>query len=498
MADAYAGWTLQPAAPAAAPADYSGWKLQPVDAPAAPEQDPRAVVGNAVMSGLRGVSQWANTPSDAMAPIIAQQKATNTGGMIGKESSDPAAAIASFTSGIPGFSQHDTSPEFDERMGRFREQHPVASFLLPAAGALGKPGFLPATSAPAQAGVGGGGLADLLEQAGIKAGRRALSGGGTISGAKALSDDAVREALRSGAIKFGGTLQGASERLNALREAVGAQKGAIIDALEKSGIVGPEAEAMAQQYLAEGRAAGATSMNPAVPRVYENAAEQLVGRPAGHMSPAMPAKPTVNGRLGLSQAEDLKGSLQDMAESAYRQMQPHEVGSAQKATASMMRQAVEDEIARQAPGASPQTQAIANQFVPVKQRLGNIIEASDVASTAANRASKNRFFSLSDYVAGAGGLATGEPVTAITSSVIPHFARTRGSSSVAAAAWTGSDIARKLTQIAVTNPQALGKFALPLTNAFKSGPQEVAATHLKLSVDPSYQDLLHRVAEAKR
>lgn len=114
-------------------------------------------LGGMAKDAVSSALSWANTPSAAMQPIIDQNKAgqqegsfwKGQGGIIGKDSSDPAAALASFTSGIPGFAQHDTSPTFDERMGRFREQHPVASFLLPIAAAGARPGYLPPTTAAA-------------------------------------------------------------------------------------------------------------------------------------------------------------------------------------------------------------------------------------------------------------------------------------------------------------------------------------------------------------
>lgn len=180
-------------------------------------------------------------------------------------------------------------------------------------------------------------LAGPLREAAVGTARRILRNtGGSLSAAKPLSSEAAQEVLDMGIIKPFGTSKGAATRLAAARSAVGDEYGKIVQALEARGITGPQADALAQQYAAEGASVGARSMNPAVPRAYETAADQLAG------------KPTVNGRLGLTQAEDLKRSLQDQATSAYKQMQPGELARAHEETASMMRQAVEDEIAKQA------------------------------------------------------------------------------------------------------------------------------------------------------
>jgi hypothetical protein len=57
--------------------------------------------------------------------------------------------------------------------------------------------------------------------------------------------------------------------------------------------------------------------------------------------------------------------------------------------------------------------------------------------------------------------------------------------------------AEKMAQLATVNPEAVGKFAVPLMQAASKGPDSLAAEHLKQSVDPAYQDMLHKLAEGE-
>lgn len=270
-------------------------------------------------------------------------------------------------------------------------------------------------------------VADLLMGGARAAGRRVLTNvSNSLSKAKPLSDAAVDTAAEHGAFKVFGTSGGAAGRLEAAREEMGQEYARIVSELEKQGITGPDAARLAAQYAARGQTVNASTMNPSVPKIYETAAQQVAGKPA-------PA-----GRLDLSQTEELKRSLQDQARSAYAQRQPNEVGQAHEDTASMMRHAVEDAIMQQAAGANRAmrrsgVQDLADQFVPVKQELGNLIEASNVAREGMARASKRNFLSLPDIIAAAGeGPAAG---------VATHLLRSRGASTAAVTLRGASNLA---------------------------------------------------------
>lgn len=333
-----------------------------------------------------------------------------------------------------------------------------------------------------------------LDKLAIGMGRKALAGGGAISVTKPLSDAAVREALDSGAIKLGGTVGGASERLGNLRAGVGDQYGKIVDSLMAHGVRGPEAETMAERLAAEGRSIASSNTNPAVRSAYDKEALALRAREpaeaAGEEGAFTVARDS-EGRLSLRQAENMKRSLQDRATSAYKQLDPSEVGEAHMGVASLYRQANEDAIDQgvRASG-DPFSEALGAQFVPVKQRLGNLIEAGNVADQAASRAARNKSLSLTDTIAGAAGLAHGTG-GAVMAAGANKLLRTRGPSTAAVALSAAS----KLAGMAQTQPQALGKFAAPLAQAAARGADAIAATHYTLSQDPAYQALTHALSE---
>lgn len=292
-------------------------------------------------------------------------------------------------------------------------------------------------------------LGAVLDKGAVGTARRVLmNSAASLSNKRKLSDDAVREALHSGAITVGGTSEGAASRLEGLRETVGDQYGGIVNELEKAGMVGSSAPALSQQISNAGRGVGDASINPAAPAIYRSAAEQVANKPT-IFGPGE-ATPT---RLMLSQQEQMKRSAQGMAKSAYQQMQPGEVGLAHEDVASMLRQSVEDEIARQSPAAGPAVQQLADSFVPVKDRLGRLIEASDVARAGMNRSAKRHAFSLSDIMMASGGMAHGGPLEAGAAGIASHLLRSRGPSTAARLMDMGAQGADFLTGPAVTPAQ---------------------------------------------
>jgi hypothetical protein len=282
---------------------------------------------------------------------------------------------------------------------------------------------------------------DALRSGAIGTARRILvNKTGSLSAAKALPAEAVQEVLDSGVIRPLGTSAGAAQRLQDLRETVGNQYAQIVNDLENAGITGPNAQALAQKYMQEASMARAHTMNPAVPGVFETAAEQ-VGSKTG-------------GNLFLSQGEQLKRSLQGMAKSAYQQLQPNEVGKAHEAAASMMRQAIEDEVTKQASGAGPVAQEAAAAFEPVKERLSHLIAAGKVADQGMSRAANRHAFSLRDALAASGGMAHGGPIGAVGGGIASHVLGSRGASTAASAMNAGANALDWLTNPALTPAQA--------------------------------------------
>lgn len=351
--------------------------------------------------------------------------------------------------------------------------------------------------------------------------RRFLSG--TQSGLASkvpLSDAAVEEAFAQGAIKPLSTIESASAKLQSARDAVGEQYAQTIAALEKAGIRGPEADALAKQFANKAAEVDANTMQPGVSKAYESAGARLLrltkpkpisslanapaapgaapvsnlsayqdsmnANPKGDLatlltaraSPAAgsPLTPAAAGPLGtapletapiflpdsvrmpnpqplgisalakqppggeealsdalnasprltLTQAENLKRSLQDKATGAYQRVRSNELGDANKDAASMLRAAVEKSVDDQAALAP---EAAAN-FVPVKQQLSRLIPASDAANATAARMLRNHVIGLKETT-----LAAGDPGKLLLAALL----KGRGTSTAAAAARGGAN-----------------------------------------------------------
>lgn len=293
---------------------------------------------------------------------------------------------------------------------------------------------------------------ELLERLGISQGRKVLTGGTkSISQAAAVSDDAVKRALEEGAIRPFGTTSGAAERLDVLREAAGAEYARIVQALEAAGVVGPERDALAAQLFAKARQEAASNVGP-VPEYIKGTAERIAGLPAeariaGEVRPvAGDVGETIGAeveRLGLTQAEDVKRSLQDLALAEYRKVGGNTLlGDAKMANAADVRRAVEQAIESQS-GRAPEAAAA---FIPVKQRAGQLIEASSAAEMALNSAKNKNAISLRDLLvvlAGAGKDTTATQKAALLP--LSMVARATGPSTVASGAYSAGEALRRLT-----------------------------------------------------
>ena len=273
-------------------------------------------------------------------------------------------------------------------------------------------------------------LSRKLDELSIAAGSKVLTNvANGLSAKKLISPESVREAQSSGVFQLGGTSGGAADRLELLRRSVGDEYGDIVKGLSAGGVTGPKTGDLAQKYASEYANSSATSMNPTVIGFRKMVERQVANKPplGGE------------GRLSLQQAEDLKRSLQGMASSAYKKLEPNELWQSQEAAASTMRQAIEDEIDKQAAGAAPEVQSLASQFVPVKQRLGNLIEASNVAREGMNRAGRRSFLNLQDYAAGAAAAAQRGGLPGIAAALGNKLLRGRGPSTATVLSRWGSD-----------------------------------------------------------
>jgi|GEM_PF-2854897 len=276
----------------------------------------------------------------------------------------------------------------------------------------------------------------------LKQGRRVLQGGASPMNAlqREVSKEAVEEV--GSAFRPLGTTVGTDARVEAMREEVGNQYGSIITSLKANGFTGPDAEALAKKMAVEGRSIASGNTNPAVRSVYDSEAGALRAQePASPgASPDFTVKRDSNGALALDQAEDLKRSLQ--ARAKYNRVNVAETpqNDARKEVASMYREANEDAIDRQAAASNDsRTQAIAAQFIPVKQQLGRLIEAGDALDKGVAQAAR-RSGSLHSSIAAAPALASGNYLGAAKSMFADALWRERGPSTVAWGARGARDI----------------------------------------------------------
>lgn len=279
----------------------------------------------------------------------------------------------------------------------------------------------------------GGGLSALgalpgaLERGAIRQGRRVLLGGAdSLSSRVPTSDAAVMEALRSKAIRPFSNTQGALERLEGLSAEQGREYASIISKLEDAGVKGPDARKVAEQLLEKGSALESQTMNNALPSAYLDEAEKLISKAGG------------DGRLGLKQAENLKRSLQDTAK--YGRIEETSLNEVRRDIASIVREANEKAAIEGAQAAGPEAQALAEQFIPTKQRLSRLIEARKAAERGSQRAAQRSAIGLPDYVMAAGGLAGGGPIQAAATGAVSNLFRNRGASTFARGALGASDL----------------------------------------------------------
>jgi hypothetical protein len=127
--------------------------------------------------------------------------------------------------------------------------------------------------------------------------------------------------------------------------------------------------------------------------------------------------------------------------------------------------------------------SIADDFAKAKSDYSALKRTSDVAEKRLGQLQANREISLTDTIAGAGGLATGNPANAIAMGALNKLARQYGDSAIAASARAVSNIISK-------TPDKLGQFGEVLALASKRGLPAIQSTHLALMKNPDYQRII--------
>lgn len=285
--------------------------------------------------------------------------------------------------------------------------------------------------APALTAVGAGlsTVPGALRRTGINMGRKVLTNGADqLSRRGPIREEAVEEALKSGAIVPAGTTRGAFERLEGMTEDQGQLYGGIVKSLEAEGVPGPDAIRLAQRLLTEAKTVAPNTMIDEIPALYRDAARKALDR----------ADPN-SLRLGLSQNESLKQSLQDPRLYGRTGSNDLNLGPERRDVARFFKEATEEAIDEGAAAvpANARVQDLAKSFKPVKQRYGNLAEARDAAERGTARGAQRAHIGPIEAAAGAAELARGSPLAALKAIGLTKLARTRGPSTGAWAAYQG-------------------------------------------------------------
>lgn len=139
---------------------------------------------------------------------------------------------------------------------------------------------------------------------------------------------------------------------------------------------------------------------------------------------------------------------------------------------------------------SSRNSSISSGFQGAKRDYAALARTTDVAESRLGQLQANREVSLTDTIAGAGGLASGGPGGAIVIGGLNKLARQYGDSMMAVSA-------RKTAEIIEKSPQMLGPFAALLEEAAKRGAPALNATHLRLTRDPDFQRILADYEDSK-
>lgn len=250
-------------------------------------------------------------------------------------------------------------------------------------------------------------VAEWLRTKGIEYGRKALSGIATPMShtRKPLPEAAVEEAYSSGAIRPWNTVTGIQEKLESHADEVGSAYDDLIAELERRGVTGPGAQALAKQLMDRAKVERPVTwqrMDPMV-RDLEGTAREAVTK----VDPLNTYTQGFDPPMPLSQIRALTGNAQQAAKAEYAKV-PSAVslkGDASMAVAGELRQAMEDAVASQASKAPAEAAA----FMPAKAKLAATLQALQAAREGAGKAARRGPLSMTDMLAGVGaGAATGD------------------------------------------------------------------------------------------
>jgi hypothetical protein len=142
---------------------------------------------------------------------------------------------------------------------------------------------------------------------------------------------------------------------------------------------------------------------------------------------------------------------------------------------------------------------LAGEFQEAKRLYGSLAPtAKKLAGEGLARDIGNRAVSPSDYLMAIGGLASGGVAPAVALGAGNKLMRTYGSSTLSVAAGGMSRQMSAVQRALQQNPQALGRYAVPLASAAARGEQSLASAHFVLAQrDPGYRQQVEELASAQ-
>jgi hypothetical protein len=414
-----------------------------------------------------------------------------------------------FTGGLSGLLGSDAELTPDKATGGDAASA-VASTLLGAGlgYALPKVGEKVASVAPAALRR----LREALDNTAVAQGTRVLlNGADQLARVKPPRPEAVVDAIDSGAIVPFGTTQGAFKRLEKQADHWGTVYASVIEELEKAGVRGPDAEALARELADKGDALRPTVGigAPEVPAVYDDVAKRLEGEYVSLPRATdalvrvrqalegveLPPGAVPDTRLGLREAEAVKRTLQDKAK--YGNIEDTLLNDARQEVASIVREANENAVetaGREAADGSDLRQ-LSESFVPVKQKLGRVLEARGAAEKGTAAAAKRRGLSMSDYMAAGMGSGITDRLSLAT---LNNLARNRGTSAVASGSRGLARLAGAGARAAAANPSAVQAGGRELSAAFGRTMNPALARLLGLEDDNPDDEVQAALVEALR
>lgn len=288
-------------------------------------------------------------------------------------------------------------------------------------------------------------VAPVLRRLGIGQARRAITGGAnTLETKKGMDDETVRTVLDAGGIQAGDSTRNIADRIAGMSEQTRQTYVNILKYLDGMGVKGPDATALGLKMLDQSTEEVGTTLGSSVPGFWNKVGNEMGDKAGGN-------------ELNLLQAEAIKRNLQKEARNEYSRLNGNtDIGDAKMDLASMVRQAIEDEVAKAGAAAPADStlRQVAEQFVPAKKRLGAFIQAEMAATKGAEQAAKRRFISPSTNMMIAASLANGNPA-ALAAPVANQILLNRGTSTAAVGLYglgnylgnapLGSEVGRGLT-----------------------------------------------------